>query len=240
MEKKTHRVNTSPVMSVRSLADYMAASETAKRTVVRSSKYRSIARIIQHDDAKLAITDYLSSGTTDPGVLLAKSEYIRNKFADDDFEETMNESNADYLARFAGVVCDLHLPNAEISAGKEYVPLIVSGVRVTFAPPLLLHRLTKTNKTKVGAIMYRYAKNKALPTQTGCFQSAAIRGFLGEVEKEPGVEPDNALCVTIDGYTCTCHVAPTNAISVWNNMKAACATIAERWDNIKPPPGAVL
>jgi len=36
------------------------------------------------------------------------------------------------------------------------------------------------------------------------------------------------------------HVAATNAIYLFNEMKAACATPVERWPVIKPPKNAIL
>jgi hypothetical protein len=36
------------------------------------------------------------------------------------------------------------------------------------------------------------------------------------------------------------HVAPTNAIYLFNEMKAACATLVERWPAIKPLKNAIL
>jgi hypothetical protein len=36
------------------------------------------------------------------------------------------------------------------------------------------------------------------------------------------------------------HEAPTDSVSRFKNMEAACASIAERWPNVAPPPNAVL
>ena len=227
-------------MSVRSLADYMAASEITKRSVVRASKYRAIARVIQHDEAKLAVTEFITAGAEDPNYLISKPDYIRGKLADTDFESELNEHNADYLARFASVCEGLVLPKAEVLPGKEYRPLMINGVRVTCSAPLRLQRTTKTNKVRTGAVMYRYTRGKALPDRTGCLQSAAIMGFLSEVEKDADSEPERALCLTVDAYAGKAHAAPGDAVSVFNNIKAACATIAERWENVEPPPNAVL
>jgi hypothetical protein len=44
--KKTHTEIKTPQMSVSQLADYMAASEQTKRSIVRGCKYRAIARVV--------------------------------------------------------------------------------------------------------------------------------------------------------------------------------------------------
>ena len=43
---KTHNVLKSPKISLRYLADYMAASEKARRTIIRGCKYQPIARVV--------------------------------------------------------------------------------------------------------------------------------------------------------------------------------------------------
>jgi hypothetical protein len=45
---------------------------------------------------------------------------------------------------------------------------------------------------------------------------------------------------TLDAYMGKCHEAPGNAIYLFKEMKAACASISERWPAIKPPKNAVL
>lgn len=142
-EKKTHRLIEKPTMSVRFLADYMAASDQARRTILRGCKFRTIARLVQHDDAKLAVAKFMLGGTNDPEVLVAEADYIRNKLADSDFDRDCNDINADYVAQFAKVVADIE----PLPAGAEWRPVkppfasqSVNGVRVTFGPALLTRR----------------------------------------------------------------------------------------------------
>ncbi len=50
LQPKTHREVKSPQVNARYLADFMAASEVAKRSIIRGCKYQSIARVVQHDE----------------------------------------------------------------------------------------------------------------------------------------------------------------------------------------------
>lgn len=156
-EKKTHRLIEKPTMSVRFLADYMAASDQARRTILRGCKFRTIARLVQHDDAKLAVAKFMLGGTNDPEVLVAEADYIRNKLADSDFDRDCNDINADYVAQFAKVVADIE----PLPAGAEWRPVkppfasqSVNGVRVTFGPALLTRRLRHSvHSCAVDAVM---------------------------------------------------------------------------------------
>ena len=238
--KKTHTEVKQPRMSIRRLADYMGASEQARRGIVQSCKYRAIARVVQHNEAKAAISSHILSGVDGPGDLQKRVDQLRSMLVDDDFEADMNDHNADYIERFIASLGNVQLPDADRLPTHEFAPLTLNGVKVTFFPQLLLRRVTKTNNVKTGALMLRYGKNSPLPPTVGGFQSSAIFGYLRTLEETDKTEAERALCITLDAHAGKCHQAPGNAIYLFKEMKAACATIAERWPAIKPPKNAIL
>lgn len=240
MEQKTHREVPKPEISVRHLADFMAASERSRRTIVEGCKYRPIARLVQHREATVAISGAIQKGSLTSQDLKAKADFIRSKLASDDFEALTNEVNADYVETFSEVVASIKLPNAEVLPGKVYPPFKISGVKVRFSPNLLLRRIDRSNKQRRGAFMLRYAKGKALASVVGGYQSAAAFGLLKDYDSEEGADVDKSICVTLDAFTGQLYPAPGSALTMFANMKAACQTIAERWPNIKPPNGAVI
>jgi hypothetical protein len=240
VEKPTHILVSAPEITVRYLADYMPASERKKRSIVAGCKYRPIAKLLQHKEARLTVAGALRKGEKDPHALKAKAESIRAKLATDDFDALTNEVNADYVKQFSEVVASVTLPEAEILTGKSFPAIEIHGVKIRFSPNLLLRRLTKTNKLRRGALMLRYAKGKPLSAAVGSFQSAAIFGLIGDIQDEQGAEPEKTLCLTLDAVTGTLHPAPGASASMYANMKAACQSIAERWPNIPAPEGAVF
>jgi hypothetical protein len=237
---KTHIAVPEAEITVRYLADYMAASERKRRTIIEGCKYRPLVRLLQHKEATITISSALRSGAPDPKALNEKAEFIRNKLATDDFEALTNEANADYVQKFAEVSATIKLPNAEILPGKSFPAFKVNGTKLKFSPQLLLRRIDKTNKQRNGAFMLRYAKGKALDPAIGNYQSAAAFGIFKDYLKDEGSEPDRSICVTFDTVTGILYPAPGNAVTMFANMKAACQTIAERWPNIPPPKGAVI
>lgn len=238
--EKTHVAVAEAEITVRYLADYMAASERRRRSIIEGCKYRPLARLLQHKEAQITISNAIQSGSPDRNALEKKADFIRNKLATGDFEALMNEANADYVERFSEVVASIKLPDAEILPGKVFPPTKIHGVKVRFSPHLILRRLDKTNKQRSGAFMLRYAKGKALDSEIGGYQSAAAFGLLKESFVEEGAEADKSICVTLDAFSGTVFPAPGNAVTMFANMKAACQTIAERWPNIPPPKGAVI
>jgi hypothetical protein len=238
---KTHREVKEPEISVRHLADYMAASERKRRTIIESCKYRRIARVHQHKEAPMVIAHAIRHRTATPQALKDRAAIIRSKIATDDFDAFTNETNADYVEAFSNVVAGIELPEAEILPGKLFPDFNIRGTKVRFAPNLMLRRLVKkSNKLLRGATMFRYAKGKPLLPEVGGYQSAAAFGLLGMVKDDETGEPEKGLCLTLCAVSGKFHVAPGNSVSVFANMRAACESIAERWPNIKPPKGAVL
>lgn len=239
--KKTYTEVKQPQISIPRLADYMAASEQGQRTIAQSCKYRSTVRVTQHNEAKAVVANYIVSGMAGTGGLKERAEQIRNKIADGDYEEDLNEHNADYIDQFAKVVENVDiLAGAERLSPPKFSPLMLGGMKVSFVPQLILRRLTKTNKIRAGALMLRYAKNKTLPADVAEIQSAAIYGYWRTLDVTKNGDAERVLCITLDAFTGKCHVAPTNAIYLFNEMKAACSTLVERWPAIKPPKNAIL
>ena len=170
--KKTHRLVKKPKISAKDLAEFMDASETAKRTIIRACKFRSIGRITQHKDAKLSISKFIRSGSSDTSPLLDAVYTLRSRLADSDFDRDLYDHNADYIERFADVQHLITMPDGEILSSDAFVPLVLNGVAVNPDLQFRLRRLTKTNKVKVGGGMLRYAKGKALDAEVAAWQSA--------------------------------------------------------------------
>jgi hypothetical protein len=239
-KEKTHVVVAVPEMDVRQLADYMAGSDRKKRAVLTDCKYRPIARLMQHKEARIVVASAMRNGEKDRQALKEKADFVRSKLATDDFESATNEANADFIQRFSEIVADIELPTAEILPGKVFPKLVVNGVKIRFSPSLRFRRLTKTNKVKIGGLMLRYAKGKALAPAVGDYQSALICGLIGDSKEETAAEADKPLCLTLDVITGTMFAAPSKSASMYANTKAACQSIAEQWPNLPPPKGAKL
>ena len=239
-DQKTHREVKQPQISVRYLADYMASSEQVRRTIVRGCKYQPIARLVQHDEAKQAVAKFIRSNMSDVVSLQAGAQRLRGRMANSDFDRDVLDHNADYIDRSAIVGPKLELPKAEILPAGRNVPVVLQGTKVTPEIQFRLRRVTRTNKVRVGVPALRYAKGKGLSPAVGEWQSALLFGLLSLPGMADGDEPELKLCLTVDAYEGVCYPAPTNAISCFNNAEAACATIAERWPNVSPPPGAII
>lgn len=115
-EKKTHRLVKNPQISARFLADYMSGSDIKRRSILIGCKYQALARVIQHDEAKRSVSNFLRSENPDFSGLASDAAKLRSRLADDDFDRDLFDHNADYIERFAKVADHLKLPTASNAA----------------------------------------------------------------------------------------------------------------------------
>ena len=239
MADATHTERKACELRVRELADYMAASQQRRRTVLRDVKFRPIARTIQHTEARVFLSNWLREGTGDTSALSREAGRLRGLMTTSDFEASQHNSSADYIDSFTGAFPLMDIPTCQMQPPTKG-SMTLNGTRVVFNPDILVTRTTQRNTRKLGAVFLRYAKGKELDETAALFQSAFTFGYLSRAPFEDAATAENRLCLTIDGYTGRCTQAPTNSVYRFNEMAAACADIAERWASIQPPPGAVI
>jgi hypothetical protein len=240
--KKTHRLQPTPSLSVRTLADYMAASHQARRTLLRKSKYQPLVAVTQHSHAKAAIVNWLAEKRPLDDLRETVARMRDSHFGpDEEFASETNQHNCDYIDSFIEVADSIEWPDAEFLPQPAPAKVVVNGTTIRFTPQMLVMRVTRANTTKIGALFLRYGKGQALPESAGIHQSAFTYGYLRENPFEPDAKPEHALCITLDCVTGRAYQAPSDsAVYLYKEMGAECASIAERWDSIPPPEGAVF
>ena len=241
-DQKTHTLRQNPGMSIRMLADYMAASEQAKRSILTKCKFAPKAAIIQHRDAQESISDRLSrAGARDEDIEI-RIETLRSGLQATPFEVEVAEHNADYLDRFLQNPASVPLKAQEIFKGDRLQALMVEGVSISCTPHIVLKRVNRRNTPKIGLGFFRYSKGRSLPKETADWQNAIAFGYL-KTKLEQGLadtDPERDLCVVLDIWGGRTHAAPGNSVYRFNEVKAVCAGIGQRWGQIPPPLNAIF
>ena len=132
------------------------------------------------------------------------------------------------------------MPKADVEDPLDSPSITVNGVRLKVTLAFRLRRATKTNQIRIGGGTLRYAKGSPLPPETAAWQGAILLGYLKETNVEAKAVPEGKLCLVIDAHEGSVFAAPTDAIRRYQYVESACATIAEHWQNIPPPPNAVV
>lgn len=240
-DKATHKLVKTPKVNGRYLSDYMVASEIRQRSIIRDCKYRKIARVIQHDRAKIFVTNFLKAGSGDATELTDEGERLRNMMSDTDFERNTLDVNGDFLTAYGDVFAMDDFPKtAEIVDAPTDFKASLNGVEVNPDIRLGIQRVMRTNRLRTGLLTLRYAKGKPLDEEVGRYQSSVLFGIRKMIDDLDESAPEEKLCLTLDCASGKFIGAPTDATRRFQNVEAACASIAERWENIEPPEGAIF
>lgn len=240
-ERTTHREVRQPTITLRYLAEYMAASERKRNSILRDAKYQAVARVVQHDEAKAAVARFIFTGREHAEFLSEEAARLRGRLFETEFEETSNALNADYLDRFVAVQGAIQWPRAEFLAPGRQQSVDVAGVRVSLDLRFRLRRMmARSNRVRHGGGVLRYAKGKPLDRDVAEWSSAFLCAALPPPSDDPHSIAEEQLCLTVDAWSGVAYAAPGNSATRFQNMRAACEAIAQRWPHIAPPPGASL
>jgi hypothetical protein len=240
-DKPTHRLVKTPKVNSRYLSDYMVASERRQRTIIRDCKYRKIARTIQHERAKSFIANALNAGELNKSGLEAEGKRLLAAMADSEFDRDTLDVNGDFLIAYSKAFSMDDFPKtAEMLNAPVKFRADLQGVEVNPDIRFGVQRMTRTNRLRTGLGTIRYAKGKPLDQEAGAYQSSVLFGFRKMIDVQDEGAPEEKLCLTLDCATGKFIPAPSDATRRFQNVEAACATIAERWDNIEPPEKAII
>jgi len=230
-----------PTVSSKVLSEYMVATEIRKRSLIRDCKYRKIARVIQHGRAKGIISDLLIAGIAEEDRLREEASRLRRMIADTEFERDTLDVNADFLDAYAKVFSMSSLPKGvSIRAAPKDFSVSLGGVELRHDIRFSTERLTRTNRVRTGFGTLRYAKGRETPGEVLLYHSSLLFGCRKMMDSDDETAPEEKLCFTLDCFSGMFVPAPGDATRRFQNMEAACASIAERWDSIEPPENAIL
>lgn len=219
----------------------MVASEIKKRTIIRDCKYRKIARSIQHERAKAFITNALRSDSLSQQSIIDEGQRLHDMMADTDFERDTLDINGDFLKAYGEMFSmDTFPKTAEICEAPTEFKASINGVEVNPDIRFGVQRVMRNNRLRTGIGSIRYAKNKPLDDEVGAYQSSVLFGCRKMIDAQDDTAPEEKLCLTLDCVTGKFIPAPTDATRRFQNIEAACASIAERWDSIEPPENAIF
>lgn len=88
--------------------------------------------------------------------------------------------------------------------------------------------------------MFRYSKSGPVSKDVAEFQSAFMYGYFSEYPFIEEAKPEVGLSFGLCAKSGKTYTTPSKPIYKFNEMKAVCSDIAEKWENIEPPNGAVI
>lgn len=118
-------------------------------------------------------------------------------------------------------------------------PLIIENVEIPVALDLMIQIRDRRHGLQVGGVLFRLSKGSETETEGASNKrreigkNAAVLVHMMASERLAGAGTSQAsICYSVDVHQGEAHAAPRSYVSIERNVRAACRTIAARWDAV--------
>ena len=246
--KRKYGFNPGPRLSANQLAEYLGASATRRKSIIRDAKYPRPVVVAQYREARSGISRYLTNLTTAPDVLAdtmirlqqretapeatdwVRQDCVQSREAIDTF---LRSFNALGLGRFEFRAVTGNPP-----------PLQIAGVSVAVNLDATVHGTRRGLEGRFGGLILSFSKSSApkgdaaTPARAAvekAANAAVLAHALCQTFPASGGHADPRLSLAIDVFAQALTPAPTAHRSRLKNIELACEEIAHRWDRVEPP-----
>ncbi len=240
------RVNRHPRFTVLELAEYMAADDGPRETILRDMKYERIARTLVYRTLNQAVAAYLTSATRDGRILAAaratleaERDAAMNPKQRENFVFELRALDAFERSTNALQISGLQIERAPHTGhGVD-----LQGLHLSCRPTAHIRQVRPRGGSFVGALLIDTAKGIAPRTPaaearlTNAMTHAAIllHQYAAATLATDDARPSPALSVVFHAHRQERVSAPSNYRRMFRNIEASCRGIVRGWGNITPP-----
>ncbi len=225
----THRYNPQPRLSANQTADYLYATPTNRRSILRDAKFPPTMIVIRYEDARPAMVERFA----DEGDLDGWIEKIHRKAAvsTTEYQKLNCQLCIDALESFQASIRNLDAGKLRFRRPRRHFSkLMIEGVHISVAIDLVVEG---GDGKSVGGAIFVFSKAEKDERK---FKAIAllIHELLKPHVKAPA-RVDPTLCMAIDVFNARIYRGKTQQKMLYNTVEASCEEIATRWPAIKPP-----
>lgn len=223
------RVRAAPRMSVNKLGEYMVASASRRRGLIREQKRPRDFVVARYAEVYAAVREFLVSGGVDIAILERAVTRLENTSSTTEWQEQDRQLSIEAIDSFAELSEGLDLSGyVAMPADSDPPQLSLSGVSVSVRPDLILQAARPDGSSAFGAIKLCITKNSTLGDEAGLYVATTVHQYLTDCLRPAGFSEANA-CMVIDLFARAIHVAPRSFRRRRADIEAACEEIARAW-----------
>jgi hypothetical protein len=220
-----------PKISINKLAEYMTASPSRRKQILRDQKMPPAFKAARYKDARETIVQYMEQGMGDDEFALAKADELRQDQSGTDFVTQDRQLSAAAIEEFLPLSEEIEIQDLSVQSGATFASETVNfgGTKVSMRPDAIL----KDPETGaiVGCVKLNFSKSAPLQDKAAAYAATALREHLEANLSSPEyVNP--SLCYVVDVPTGTVCTAPKANKKRLSDLTAAGEEIAARWDSI--------
>jgi hypothetical protein len=239
-----YRYRATPQVSASQVAEYLSATSTRRKRIIRDARFPKASITAQYDGARVGFVNFLDDDSRSFNHLaVAKSGLEKRKLRPDATDWLRRDSDGSMEALeafqsaynklgFSKVLCQRVL-------GKQ-VPLdLWSTTKISVNLDLIVRRPVMNGADKIGGTIFLFSKGEP-STKARVERSKVIAGLiLTYCANSPTIKglgaADPSLCLAVDVFSHTAHKPPGTFATKLRNVEDAAEEIAARWKTIPPP-----
>lgn len=239
--KPKYGFNPDPRLSANQLGEYLIASPTRRKTIVRDAKFPKTAMVARYEGARGGIADYLCDLGRKQGILFDAIDSIQTKLSDgeaSDWKKNDCHLSIEAIQAFQHSYNSLGLNSIECRPVFGAQPkLSIEGVDVSVSLDATTHRKDKKGNDIVGGVILLFSKAETSGTarKERCTTSAVLAAIFAEKFLSHYGKADPKICFSVDVFGGKSYKAPNTYKKKLDNMHTSCEEIALRWPITEPP-----
>ena len=240
--KSKYVLNPNPRLSANQLSEYLTASPTRRKTIVRDAKFPKRAVVARYDLAKSAMARFLCDPMRSQAIFVDAIADLHTRESKDGASDWIKEDcrlSVEAIDAFRKPYNKMGLGKVDCRAVLPGQPkLIVSGVDVSVAMDVTTHRPNKQGEDCVGGIILMLSKSEASTSarMDRCRTSAVLAVLFAEAHLTHAGKPDPKICFALDVFNGKLIPAPNTYKKKEDNITESCEEVALRWPTMAPPP----
>lgn len=224
----TSPAKAEPRISVNKLGEYLDASVTRRRAIVKDQKRPPGAGVVsRYSHVNTALLEYFQD--SDKKFLADRVQKLKADISGSEWQREDRLLSAEVLEKLIGMLDEIDLTGVSVEAfsPKTQSTIFIGGVRVSVRPDFLI-------KSEIGEVVgaIKLSHNKQHPLQQAACESVAMLLWKYLKDVFPAAPVELKRCVAISTPVKRVVSAPKAHKVRLDAIEAACEEIAARWPAI--------
>jgi hypothetical protein len=223
------------------MADYLLASATRRKSIIRAARFPSTSVVAQYDKAREGLIDFVCDLNRSIKHLAKATDYLDRRDARPDASEWIRRDNRlskEAIDTFQRLYNKLKLAPLDCRPVPGRQPALdIWPTRISVHLDATTHRHVANGRDRIGGLIFLFSRGETSPAKraTKCKTIAGLaHTFCTRFLANQG-NPDLSLCLAVDVFGGVSHNPPGTFARQLSQIADACDEIAGRWRSIEPP-----
>jgi hypothetical protein len=239
--KSKYRYNADPRLTANQLSEYLKASPTRRKQIIKGAKFPKAAIVAQYKIARDSLSKFICDSARDHTILVSAHEKLLEREAKTnatDWVKDDSRRSIEAIQAFQKNANAMGIQKLDCKSIATSQPnLQIAGVDISVTLDATTHRLNK-GEDMVGGVIFLFSKADdatAKARQERCKIAAVLALLFTQKHLLYSGKADHKLCYSIDVLAGRAHQAPATYKTILDHINDSCEEVALRWPGIAPP-----